>query len=273
MSVDFQHFKYLEVIKIEVKIEPIIKLIKEAGTLFKPPHDVATKGPADFVSEIDISVQEFIYKQLNKWYPKIQFLGEENNQHHANLQELCWVLDPVDGTTNLIHDYRFSAISLALIKNYEPILGIIYQPYTKELFYASKDNGAYLNGQRIHVSQETQLKNSLIAIGTSPYYRSEADDNFELFKTIYKNCVDIRRSGSASLDLAWCACGRLEAYLERKLKIWDYAAGMIIIKEAGGLVVDYQGQPLEPKIISDVVAGNQEIVMKLVNDFITKKKS
>ena len=191
--------------------------------------------------EVDFAVQQFI---------------------RGHLEEL----DPVDGTTNLIHDYRASVISLALMQEGSVVLGMIYNPYTDELFSAQKGKGSYCNGQKIEVSGAETMEKCLIAIGTSPYYKEMAEENFKVFQAIFKDCQDIRRSGSAALDLAYVACGRIEAYFERKLKIWDYAAGMLLVREAGGQVTDYRGNDVDTEMISNITAANPKI-----NSLLTKK--
>lgn len=229
---------------VNINIEELEHLLRQAGNLFQDrtaAGQVQTKGIADYVTAVDYAVQQYIQEHLEASYPHIQFLSEEKANQEIDQSGLVWVLDPVDGTTNLIHDYHTSCISLALMGGGEVVLGMIYNPYSKELFQAKKGGGSYLNGERITVSGATHMEESLIAIGTSPYHKEMADENFELFKRLFLDCQDIRRSGSAALDLAHVACGRLEGYFEIGLKIWDFAAGMLLVREAGGSVLDYSG--------------------------------
>lgn len=149
------------------------------------------------------------------------------------------------------------SMSVALASEGEIVFGIIYHPYTEELYCAEAGKGAYKNGVPIHVSPVKELSHSLIAVGTSPYYHEYAADNFAVFQKIFLQCEDIRRSGSAAFDLAHVAEGSTEAYFERNLKIWDYAAGLLLIREAGGDVTDYEGNPIRlTSTINNIVADN-----------------
>lgn len=249
--------------------EELEALLKKAGKLFADRNAAAhtrEKGVADYVTEVDFAVQQFIRGHLEELYPEVQFLSEEKSNEDIDKNGLVWVLDPVDGTTNLIHDYRASVISLALMQEGSVVLGMIYNPYTDELFSAQKGKGSYCNGQKIEVSGAETIEKSLIAIGTSPYYKEVAEENFKIFQAVFKDCQDIRRSGSAALDLAYVACGRIEAYLERNLKIWDYAAGMLLVREAGGQVTDYRGNDADTEMISNIIAANPKI-----NSLLTEK--
>lgn len=252
---------------MEIEIQNIIKIVEDAAGILSQRDligDISVKGPADFVTEADKDIQQFIQAELLVQYPDIQFLGEEDSQKKVDFYGKMWVLDPVDGTTNLIHDYRSSAISLALFEAGKPVFGIIYQPYTKELFWAQKGKGAFLGTERISVSEAGSLSESIVNVGTSPYKKELADENFELIKKVFCKSQDIRRSGSAALDLAWIACGRSDAFFERNLKLWDFAAGWIIIEEAGGKVADFNGMEIRPVIAADIVAGTPKVCEELL---------
>ena len=228
---------------------------------------VKEKGLADYVTQVDIAVQNFLKKELFALAPDIQFLGEETGLQEIKGGSLL-ILDPVDGTTNLMHDYQHSVVSLALCRQGEIVMGIVYQPYTEELFWAQEGKGAWLNEDRIFVSSTKELGKSLITIGTSPWKHELADKNFEMFKQIFLRCSDIRRTGSAALDLAYVACGRTEAYVERDLKPWDFAAGVLLVKEAKGTVTDYRGGEIDITAPSQIVAGNGHIGELLVGELL-----
>ena len=183
------------------------------------------KGREDFVTQVDIRVQEYMRNELSKRWPDVQFMGEEKDNSDIDFNGAVWILDPVDGTTNLIHDFKDSALSLGLCEQGQVTLGVIYQPFLDEIFWAQKGKGAFCNGKPIHVSDTRKLEDSLVAVGTSPYHRDLTEENFNAIRCIYEHCVDIRRMGAASVDLAYVACGRVEAYFERNLKPWDFAAG------------------------------------------------
>ncbi len=261
--------------KDKINTEELEALLKKAGKLFADRNAAAhtrEKGVADYVTEVDLSVQQFIRGHLEELYPEVQFLSEEKSNEEIDKNGLVWVLDPVDGTTNLIHDYRASVISLALMQEGSVVLGMIYNPYTDELFSAQKGKGSYCNGQKIEVSGAETIEKCLIAIGTSPYYKEMAEENFKVFQAVFKDCQDIRRSGSAALDLAYVACGRIEAYFERNLKIWDYAAGMLLVREAGGRVTDYRGNDADTEMISDITAANPRINSVLTEKYLNFSK-
>lgn len=259
----------------KMNTEELEALLKKAGKLFADRNAAAhtrEKGVADYVTEVDFAVQQFIRRRLEELYPEVQFLSEEKSNEEIDKNGLVWVLDPVDGTTNLIHDYRASVISLALMQKGSVVLGMIYNPYTDELFSAQKGKGSYCNGQKIEVSGAETMEKCLISIGTSPYYKEMAEKNFKVFQAIFKDCQDIRRSGSAALDLAYVACGRIEAYFERNLKIWDYAAGMLLVRESGGQVTDYRGNDADTEMISNITAANPKINSVLTEKYLHLSK-
>jgi len=215
----------------------IKKIIQRAGKdlLKREVSSVTNKeGHANFVTNVDCAVQKYLESALTHLIPASKFIGEEKEEQKLT-DDLTWIVDPVDGTTNLIHDYRTSAISVALCENKEPIIGIIWQPFTKEWFYAEKGKGAFLNGRQIHVA-ETDFSDALVAIGTAPYYEELEETSLLMAREFLHCCADIRRSGSAAIDLANLAAGRTDAYFEMRLKPWDYAAGSLIVQEAGGEV-------------------------------------
>lgn len=255
-----------------VETEKLIGIIKSTRPFFenrKAAGTIRVKGRADYATQVDDSVQRYLFDEFHKLYPEIGFLGEENYSGE-NVSGAMWIVDPVDGTTNLIHDYRQSAVSVALAVDGKIVLGIVYNPYTDELYLAKAGQGAYKNGEKISVSAVSDMEHSLISIGTSPYYHEYAEQNFEIFKKIFLQCEDIRRSGSAALDLARVAEGSCEAYFERNLKIWDYAAGMLLVTEAGGMVRDYEGVPVgTDRTVNDIVADNSklgEALLKILNE-------
>ena len=150
----------------------------------------------------------------------------------------------MDGTTNLIHNFRHSAVSLALSEAGQILFGVVYNPYSGECFTARRGQGAFCNGSPIRVSSADRLEDSLLSVGTVPGRRKLADTAFRQMRALYDTCQDVRRTGCASLDLCWVACGRLDGYVELSLQPWDYAAGMLIVAEAGGWVTAPDGSPL-----------------------------
>ena len=222
--------------------EKLMQIARTAGEFFSArslSRIDQKEGHANFVTNIDREVEEYLQQALLSLVPGSQIIGEEK-ENGALTDAPTWIVDPVDGTTNLIHDYRCSAVSIALCENRSPVAGLIWQPYTQEMFYAEAGRGASLNGKEIHVS-ETPYDKALIAVGTAPYHAELAEKSMELALAFLHSCADIRRSGSAAVDLAYLAAGRLDAFFELTLKPWDYAAGSLIVREAGGVVT----MPLE----------------------------
>ena len=253
-----------------VDLQAVCEIVEQASLLFmdrKAAAQTTKKGLADFVTEVDLAVQQYIRRRLEELYPQIQFVSEEKENDEVDRTGLMWVLDPVDGTTNLIHDYRASAISLALMDKGETVLGIIYNPYRNEMYTAWVGQGCFCNGTQIFVSNPASMEECLISIGTSPYYKEMRQENFRLFEKIYADCVDIRRCGSAAVDLSDVAAGRLDAYFEKRLKLWDFAAGMLLVKEAGGLVLNCDGGPVRCDMVEDIVAGAPDIVRLLTEKY------
>ncbi|WP_343209946.1 inositol monophosphatase family protein [Anaerolentibacter hominis] len=250
--------------------QQVIDLVKEAESIIfdeKALNHVISKGLADYVTYVDLGVQHFLQEKLASLYPDIAFMGEEDGQNQLDPSGSCWILDPIDGTTNLIHHYHHSAISLALYQNGAIVFGAVYNPFTKELFLAQAGYGAYLNGEPIHVSNVVTLEQSLINFGTAPYQKELAPKNFAIVQSVYEKCQDIRRSGSAALDLCYVACGRSDAFFEMTLKPWDYAAGSLILTEAGGKVTDWDGAPLQFAQACSVAGSNGKIHARLLDEF------
>ena len=192
----------------------------------------AKEGHANFVTSVDEEVQRFLTDRLLSLLPGSLVIGEEaENAPLTNAP--TWVIDPLDGTTNFIHDYHFSSVSVALLQNSRPVIGAVLQPYTGELFYAEKGKGAFLNDDPIHVSS-TPIRQALVGFGTSPYEAELAEKSMQAALMFLRRCADVRRCGSAALDLAYVAAGRQDVFFELILRPWDYAAGALLVTEAGG---------------------------------------
>ena len=220
-------------------------LLREAGELLRDREraaEVHAKGRTDFVTAVDTGVQAFLRDALAELDPGVQFMAEEKDNAAIDPARPVWVLDPVDGTTNLIHGFRHSAISLALAEGGRVCLGLVFDPFAGELFAARRGGGAFCNGRPIHASGAACLADSLCSVGTNPGRREEAGATFARARRIYDRCHDIRRIGAASIELCYTACGRLDAYMEHGLKPWDYAAGWLILEEAGGRLTTWDGK-------------------------------
>ncbi len=221
---------------------------------------VTVKGAADYVTKVDTGVQDFLQKELAIRYPSIGLIGEEQKRIQTDPKGSYWILDPIDGTTNLIHHYGMSAVSLGLYENGRMTFGAVYNPFHKEMFTAVIGQGAYLNGKKISVSGTENLSEVVISYGSSPYEKERAHGLFEVFEKIFTASADFRRSGSAALDLCYVACARQDAYIEQNLKPWDYAAGALVLLEAGGSVGTWKAdEPLPYLENSDVCATNGKV--------------
>lgn len=239
----------------------VIELVKSAKKIIHN-HDinqVQEKGEADFVTEIDIAINKYLKSELNKLDSSINFFSEEEA---GNLKDPCWILDPIDGTTNLIYGYNMSSISLGLYSNGCIVFGVVYNPYTDECFTAIKGKGAFCNNQKIMVSNRT-INKSIIEFGAGSTHKENADVNFELAKDIFKHCVDIRRICSSALSLCFIASGRIDGYFETILKPWDIAAGSLILSEANGKITNYNGEKVEFSVPTSIIASNG-----IIHDFL-----
>ena len=224
-------------------------LIRDFGEIEK--LQVSIKGPTDFVSNADLKAEKIIIEELKKARPYYSIISEEDGSEINKDKEHTWIIDPIDGTTNFLHGVPHFAISIALKHGNEIISGLIYDPIKDEMFYAEKDSGAFFNNQRIRVSKKKELNSCLFATGG-----------------VAKNEVDLplRKSGSAALDIAYVAAGRYDGYFQNDLNLWDIAAGIILVKEAGGMINEIDlSQNKNIQIRASSMAINDKMLEKLKN--------
>lgn len=222
-------------------------------------QDFKLKGHGDYVTVVDTGVQDFLQKQLRELYPDIQFMGEEKNNEDIDFSGRVWILDPIDGTANLVRNFGQSAVSLALVENGAPTLAVVYNPFSDELYAAEKGKGATLNGEPIHVTDAKTVSESLIAVGTCPYHKERATEVFGAIYRVYMQAEDVRRMGAAALDLCHVAAGRADGSFEHQLNPWDIAAGVLLVEEAGGKVTNMDLSPLRFDRPNNVLASNGNI--------------
>lgn len=252
--------------------EPILNIAIEAartaGTIITRAMQrldtitIAEKQPNDFVTEIDQRVEKEIISIIKKAYPTHGVLGEEGGEIEGD--DYQWIIDPIDGTRNFIHGFPHFAVSIAVAHKGKIEYGVIYDPLRQELFTATRGKGAQLNDRRIRVGNRKRLEECLL--GTGFAYRHKAHDlsmPSRILQSIIPICGDIRRAGAATLDLAYVACGRLDGFWEVGLHIWDIAAGVLLIKEAGGIVCDLEGGETYLKT-GNVVVANPAITKQLL---------
>jgi myo-inositol-1(or 4)-monophosphatase len=224
-------------------------LIRDFGEIEK--LQVSMKGPTDFVSNADLKAEKIIIEELKKARPNYSIISEEDGSESNKDKKNTWIIDPIDGTTNFLHGVPHFAISIALKSGNEIISGLIYDPIKDEMFYGEKDNGAFFNNHRIRVSKKKEINACLFATGGKS--KKEVD-------------LTIRKSGSAALDMAYVASGRYDGYFQNDLNLWDIAAGIIILKEAGGMINEIDlSQNKNIQIRASSMAINGKMLEKLKN--------
>jgi myo-inositol-1(or 4)-monophosphatase len=219
--------------------------------------DIGIKQASDFVTYVDKESEALIIKTIKERFPDHHILAEESI-HEKESGGYRWIIDPLDGTTNFIHQFPVFAVSIALEYKREIVTGVVFEPLRNDLYVAERGGGAFLNGHSLKVSAITDSKASLIATGF-PFKKKNIIDNYlELFKNVLLKVSDLRRAGSAALDLAYLAAGRCEAFFEIGLSAWDVAAGSLLIEEAGGIVTDFGGGG-DYLQTGNIIAGNPAI--------------
>ncbi len=224
---------------------------------------VSLKGPGNFVSAADRRAEETLYAELMKARPGYSFLGEEGGRREGTDKTNTWIVDPLDGTTNFLHGLPQFAISIALEREDTIVAGLVYNPANEEMFIAERGKGAFLNEQRIRVAGRKRLADAVIACGLPHQGHGDLELSRKETGAMQECVAGLRRFGAAALDLAWVAAGRLDGYWERNLKPWDMAAGLIIVREAGGFVTDCDGKDgMFDK--GHIIAGNEAVQKELL---------
>jgi len=223
---------------------------------------IEMKGDKDLVTEVDKESERLIVAHLHSRFPDHDIVAEEGDYPQGG-SPCRWIIDPVDGTTNYAHGYPWFCSSIGLELSGELVAGVIFNPVYDELFTATKGGGAYLNGNRLSVSASAPLKNSLLGTGFPYDCATDPDNNFANFIAFQKRARGIRRAGAAALDLAYVAAGRLDGFWELKLKAWDVAAGVLLVREAGGMVTSFDGSPYD-LFAGEFVASNGLIHEEMV---------
>lgn len=254
-----------------------VRAARQAGTIIERAVNrgqtvrVDSKGNNDFVTEIDKQSEAAIIDILHKAYPEHAILAEESGLHEGNGYE--WVIDPLDGTTNFLHGYPQFSVSIALKNKNQLEQAVIYDPIRQELFTATRGSGAFLNDRRIRVSSVNSLNGILLGTGFPFKAQQHVEAYLNMFKALFQQVADIRRAGSAALDLAYVAAGRLDGFWEIGLQEWDMAAGVLLIQEAGGLVTDFSGGVDHLKT-GNIVVGNPKVlrgILQTIHPYLTDK--
>lgn len=230
-------------------------ILKNLGQL--TTADIQSKDTFDFVTNVDRLSESIIMQTIRETFPMHTYLAEETLQEKEN-DHYRWIIDPLDGTTNYIHAFPIFSVSIALQYRGSIVLGVIFDPLRDELFHALKGNGCFLNNTRVQVSSTASMDKSLIATGFPFRKKDLIDPYLDAFRNVFARVSDIRRAGSAALDCAYLAAGRIEGFFELNLSIWDIAAGSLLITEAGGIMTDFSGQG-DYLTTGNIVAGNGHI--------------
>ena len=243
-------------------LQSIIAVVRKAGEIMLSADHIEEtveekSGRANYVTAYDKKVQAFLFDRLAGVFPDAAFIGEEKEENPPVSEGYVFIIDPIDGTTNFMKGYCASCISVGLLKDGQPYMGVVYNPYLDEMFSAEKGRGAFRNESKIHVSDH-ELKEGIVLFGTAPYNEELSKRSFSLAYEFFERSLDVRRSGSAAIDLCNVACGRAELYFELLLSPWDYAAGALILTEAGGTVMTADGKELTYEKKCGVVAGNEK---------------
>jgi len=245
------------------------EIIKEAGKLlkegFEAKKEIHKKGSVDLLTQYDVMIEEFLKPRLQKEYPGFEVVAEESFE--GDIASDAIFIDPIDGTTNFVHHIVYCCVSVGVFKGGKPFEGAVFNPILDEFFYAKRGEGAFLNGQRIAVSDTTKLIDALLATGF-PYTKVKKGKDYRFvidsMASLLPKTRDIRRLGSAAIDLAYVACGRFSGFYEVNLKPWDVAAGILLVEEAGGVVSNHKGEPYRFGDI--IVASNGHIHQELLKN-------
>ena len=240
-------------------LEELLRAIREEGAVMRSALAAEIRaeeksGPEDLVANYDTLVQRHLEEKLHALLPHAGFLGEEGLRE-ATEDGTVFIIDPIDGTMNFSRGYQRSSISVALARDGQVVFGAVYDPYLDELFWAERGKGAFCSGRPIRVS-DRPLERGIVMFGTAPYYREIAGKTFALGRALFDRSLDVRRSGSAAIDLCSVAAGRAEVFYEFRLSPWDYAAAGLILEEAGGVIRTIEGGPVSLTERSSVLAAN-----------------
>ena len=242
-------------------------LIRDFGEVEK--LQVSSKGPGDFVSSADKRTEKILIDELHKAHPEYSILTEESGLINKSNKNNRWIIDPIDGTMNFLNGIPQFAISVAYEENNEIQCGVIFNPISNEMFFAEKGSGAYLNNSRIRVSKQKKINDALLVTGGPKQQSNIKKKIFSEYINVSMNVSNVRKYGSAALDMAYVACGRFDGYWQREIEYWDVAAGVIIVKEAGGFTNFFDEDKNFPTK-KNIIASNSQIHDELI-DLLNKK--
>lgn len=234
---------------MQPRIDELIRLAKGAGKILKDgfgkQHDIKMKGVIDLVTEIDKQAEDYLITKIHNMHPSDKITGEESGIHNGGSTGGQWLVDPLDGTLNYAHGVPIFSVSIAYALNGQVMLGVVYDPMQDECFSAVRGQGAFLNERRLQVSNVQEMVGAMLCTGFPYDVHTTEDNNLNYFGNFVRKSQAVRRLGSAALDLGYVAAGRLDGFWELQLNAWDIAAGMLLVEEAGGVVTDMAGKPIE----------------------------
>jgi len=252
-------------------INRLKEIVKEAGEILKEGYsstkEINFKAKKDLVTKYDVGIENFLKEKFSKEFKEFNLIAEESDNSDIKFDNSI-IIDPIDGTTNFVNGVPHTAISVGVYKDKKPFYGIVYNPILNELYEAEVEKGAFLNGNKIEVSKENDFQKALIATGfpyTSGTNQDDLDSVIRMMKNVLPNCQDIRRLGSASLDLCYVAKGVFDSFYEMNLKPWDVSAGIIVLSEAGGTFTNEKGETYSLFEDKYIVATNGYLQDKLVS--------
>lgn len=241
-------------------LNKIIEAVRKAGEIYKSAdNDLGIEekdSKANLVTKYDKMIQNYLIDELSRIVPNAKFLGEEGEDNKELTDGYCFIIDPIDGTTNFIKCFQHSAICVGLAYNKELIIGVVYDVDLDNMYYAEKGKGAYLNSNRISVS-DCKLEDSIVLFGTCPYEKELSKKTFELAEKCFNSSLDVRRCGSAALDICYVASGKADLYYELILRPWDWAGATVILNEAGGVAKCVDRTDLNANEVSSYLCGNK----------------
>jgi len=249
--------------------QAIIDMVKKAGQFVfdqSLKSSVDMKGSADFVTAVDLKISKYVKEELARITPDIGFMSEEED---GEIVAHRWILDPIDGTTNLVYDYNVSSVSLAYYNGQYVEFGVIYNPFNGDLFVAKRGEGVTLNGVNLTIAKDREPGDCLIEFGAGSTKKQYTEEHFAIAKDVFYKCLDIRRICSSALAIAYVAAGKLNGYFERSIKPWDYAAATLMLEECGAKCTDWDGNPVPFDRASSFVCGTPK-AYNVIMDAIRK---
>lgn len=256
------------------QFDEIIKTVKMTKNIVmnsEYKRIVNLKGEADFVTEVDYRISRFLGEKLSEITPNIGFMSEEEK---GIIVPTRWILDPIDGTTNLVYGYNICSVSLALCVDEEIVFGVVYNPFNDEIFTAYKGGGAFFNGEKMTASPDRDVYNCIIEFGAGSTRKDQADLVFNIGKDLFKTCLDLRRICSSALSICYVAQGRINGYFEKELKPWDYAAAGLVLTECGGFMSKWDGTPTTYEGPNSYVCGTKQVynhILRTIDKFDSPK--